>query len=319
MLHRTGSLTVVALLVASAAHVSLAQGGMGGGGGGMGRGGGMGGDRPRFDGGGEAIANRFEEMAELKPVLEKLDLSRPQKDSLRKVEDYYKRALRGYGKAARDFLSRGREGMDSIPRLVREAASLRNEEWAAVRAYLPSDMHAQLDDNFAKVREADRNRLREQRDNMGAGMGGTGAGMGGMGGRGGMRGRGGMGPPGGDDRGSARGLTTEELANRFEQMGELRNVLVKLDLSPQQRDSIGKIELAYGNRLRDLARTVRSFATQGRPPVDSLRALQQDANTLRYEEWAAVRAYLPEAMRPRFDANTDQVRDDEARRRDRLP
>ena len=294
------SALVIALLLASTTLDAAAQGSMGGGRGGMGRGGGMGGggmgNGPRRDGGGEAIANRFEEMAELKPVLSKLDLSRPQKDSLRKVEDYYTGALRGYGKAARDFLSRGRQGMDSIPRLMREAGALRNEEWAAVRSYLPSEMHAQLDDNFAKVREEDRMRLREQRDNIGGGMRG----------------------PGGEERGSARGNTTEDLANHFEQMGELRILLVKLDLSQQQRDSIGKIELAYGNRLRDLARTVRSFATQGRPPVDSLRALQQDANALRYEEWAAVRAYLPEAMRPRFDANVDQMRDDEGRRRERI-
>ena len=299
------AVTIVTLLLAGRAALAAAQGGMGGG---MGRGEGMGGQGmgggPRGDGA-EAIVNRFEQMGELKPVLAKLDLSRPQKDSLRKIEDSYQRSLRGYARAARDFLSRGAQGLDSIPRLMRDAGQLRDEEWTAVRSFLPETMHAQLAENIARLKDDERARQRENAI-MRGGMGGPG----GMG-RGGMRRPDGM---DGDERGSARGITTEELATRFERMGELRNVLAKLDLSAAQRDSIGRIELACGNQLRELANTVRSFGSQGRPAVDSLRTLQEHANALRDREWAAVRAYLPEPLRGRFDENVNRVRDDEARR-----
>ena len=136
-----------------------------------------------------------------------------------------------------------------------------------------------------------------------AAQGGMGGGMGrgeGMGGQG-------MG-------GGPRGDGAEAIVNRFEQMGELKPVLAKLDLSAAQRDSIGRIELACGNQLCELANTVRSFGSQGRPAVDSLRTLQEHANVLRDREWAAVRAYIPEPLRGRFDENVNRVRDDEARR-----
>ena len=129
-----------------------------------------------------------------------------------------------------------------------------------------------------------------------------------------MGGRGGM--DASADR-SARGLTTEEMANRFERMAELRPALQRLDLSQEQRDSLGRIELSFGNRLQEIARTVRAFYANGRPPVDSLRTLQRNAAAVRDDEWATARAYLPETMRATFDANVARIREDEVRAEER--
>ena len=128
--------------------------------GGMGRGGGLGAG-PRGNNGKE-IADRFEEMAALRPLISRLDLSRLQRDSLDKVEAYYKRAMRGFGKAARDFMAQGLQGLDSIPRLMKDARVLRDEEWATARAYLPETMRATFDANVARIRE-DEVRAEERR------------------------------------------------------------------------------------------------------------------------------------------------------------
>ena len=136
------------------------------------RGGGMGGGLRANNG--EEISSRLEEMAALRPLLSRIDLSRAQRD----------------------------------------------EEWALVRAYVPAEFYPQFDENASKAREEDLRRDRDMRAR------GTVRG-GGMGGRGSI----------GDDADrSARGLTTEETASRFERMAELRPVLQRLDLSREQRD-----------------------------------------------------------------------------------
>ena len=71
------------------------------------------------------------------------------------------------------------------------------------------------------------------------------------------------------------------------------------------------------DRLQEIARTVRAFYANGRPPVDSLRTLQRNAAAVRDDEWATVRAYLPETMRATFDGNVSRIREDEVRAEER--
>ena len=135
---------------------------------------------------------------------------------------------------------------------------------------------------------------------------GSGGGFGG--GRGALQG-----PRPGNDMG-------RQIEKRFEDMGELKPVLKDVSVDKPAKDSIGRIEKTYKERLHDYGKSARKMMETARenrgsaPDMTAFRRLRVDAQGVQDEEYAEVRKLLAEDQRAAFDRNIADHRAAEAKR-----
>ena len=106
----------------------------------------------------------------------------------------------------------------------------------------------------------------------------------------------------------------EEVGRRFESMGDLKTVLEKITLTREQKDTLDKIESNYRSIFRLSGRMARDLFSRGRPSMDDLDKIKDDAEIQRNTEWAEVTKLLTEAQLPLFQQNVEKVKAEEARR-----
>jgi hypothetical protein len=158
-----------AVATAAPATRAEAQRGGGGGSGGFG-GGGFRGRRGAPEGQrsgddmGRRIEKRYEDMADLKPVLKNVSVAKSTKDSIGHIEKTYKERLHDYGKRARKMMEAAREDrgsadMSAFRRLRVDAQGVQDEEYAEVRKLLAEDQRAAFDRNIADHRAAEEKRV----------------------------------------------------------------------------------------------------------------------------------------------------------------